>query len=108
MEKRKQEVIEHLKTNKNVSIEFLMPTIENFVYLEGQLEELRKLPKIRVNPNNPEQQKTTPAAKMYKELFQQYLNALKVLQSYDKNLNDIEESPLRAWVNKHLENKEVE
>jgi len=108
MEKRKQEVIEHLKTNKNVSIEFLMPTIENFVYLEGQLEELRKLPKIRVNPNNPEQQKTTPAAKMYKELFQQYLNALKVLQSYDKNLNDIEESPLREWVNKHLENKEVE
>ncbi len=109
MEKRKQEVINHLKQNKNVSIEFLTPTIDNFVYLEEQLDDLRKLPKIRVNPKNSEQQKATPAAKMYKELFQQYLNALKVLQSYDKNLNDLEESPLRAWVNKHMnEDKEEE
>ena len=104
MEKRKQEVINHLKQNKNVSIEFLTPTIDNFVYLEEQLDDLRKLPKIRVNPKNSEQQKATPAAKMYKELFQQYLNALKVLQS-----NDLEESPLRAWVNKHMnEDKEEE
>ena len=102
MNNRKQEVIDYLKQNKNVSIEFLMPTLENFVYLEEQLKDLRKLPKLRVNPNNPEQQKATPAAKMYKELFQQYLNALKVLQSYDKNLNDVEESPLRAWVNMHM------
>lgn len=103
MEKRKQEVINYLKQNKNVSIEFLTPTIDNFVYLEEQLDDLRKLPKIKVDPKNPERQKVTPAAKIYKELFQQYINALKVLQSYDKNLADVEDSPLRAWVKKHMD-----
>lgn len=102
MGKRKQEVIDYLKQNKNVSIEFLEPTIDNFVYLEEQLDDLRKLPKIKVDPKNPQRQKIIPAAKIYKELFQQYINALKVLQSYDKNLADVEESPLRAWVKKRV------
>lgn len=102
MNDRKKEIIKYLKQNKNVSIEFLEPTIDNFVYLEEQLDDLRKLPKIKVDPKNPERQKVTPAVKIYKELFQQYINALKVLQSYDKNITDIEDSPLRQWVRKHV------
>lgn len=80
------------------------PLIDEVLYLETQLTYLRGLPKIRVNPNNPEQQKITPAAKLYKEYLQQYLNALKLLLKTTDNDNDGEESPLRKWVRNRIEN----
>ena len=49
------------------------------IYIEDELEALRKLPKLKVHPKKPELQKSTPAAKLYKEYFQQYINALKLL-----------------------------
>ena len=74
------------------------PMIEDVVFLEGQLDDLRKLPFIRVNPKNPAMQKPTPAAKMYKELLQQYNNCVKILCSV-LNRNDIEDdSPLRLYL----------
>lgn len=57
------------------------PILDEIVFLENKLQELRKLPFIRINPNNPEQQKITAAGKQYKELSQSYLNAIKVLSS---------------------------
>lgn len=80
------------------------PLIDEVLYLEMQLTYLRGLPKIRVNPNNPEQQKITPAAKLYKEYLQQYLNALKLLLKTTDNDNDGEESLLRKWVRNRIEN----
>ena len=81
----------------------MSPLIDEVLYLENQLDTLRKLPKIRVNPNNPEQQKITPAAKLYKEYLQQYLNALKLLLNMaDDDNNNGEESPLRKWVKKRI------
>ena len=41
--------------------------IHEIVFLEDQLENLRQLPFIEVNPKNPSQQRATPAAKQYKE-----------------------------------------
>ena len=78
------------------------PLIDEILYLEDQLEMLRKLPKIKVNPQNPEQQKATPAAKLYKEYLQQYLNAIKLLSSVTKTDVNDEESPLRKWVNSRV------
>lgn len=75
--------------------------LEEKAFLESRLEELRKLPFIRVNPNNIEQQKTTPAGKQYKELLQQYINLIKALEKLSENENEI--SPLREWLNAHLE-----
>ena len=72
--------------------------VDEIIYLEEQLNMLRKLPKIKVNPNNPEQQKATPAAKLYKEYLQQYLNAIKLLSKETDDKNNEEESPLRKWV----------
>ena len=63
------------------------------------LEKLEKLPMIRVNPNNPEQQKSTPAAKLYKEFLQQYTNVIKVVARATGEDDKVEDSPLRAWVN---------
>lgn len=74
------------------------PMIEDVVFLERQLDDLRKLPFIRVNPKNPAMQKPTPAAKMYKELLQQYNNCVKILCGV-LNRNDIEDdSPLRLYL----------
>lgn len=48
-------------------------------YYEVQMEELKKLPFINVNPKNPAQQKTTAAAKLYKEFATSYMNGIRIL-----------------------------
>ena len=81
----------------------LIELVSKMLFLEKRLEELEKLPFIKVNPNNPAQQKATPAAKQYKELLQQYTNCIKIL-SRAGNVDDAEEeSLLRKWVRKHVE-----
>ena len=82
------------------------PLIDEIIYLENQLNELRRLPKIRVNSNNPEQQKATPAAKLYKEYLQQYINALKLLIHLSGGDEVEEESPLREWAKAKLKQGE--
>lgn len=72
--------------------------IDEIVFIEDRMTELRKLPFISVNPNNPAQQKSTPAAKLYKELLQQYNNSLKLLFRLCGERESEEESPLRQWV----------
>lgn len=91
---RREELLKVLNDANNSVVN---PLIDEILYLEEQLNFLRKLPKIKINPQNPEQQKATPAAKLYKEYLQQYLNAIKLLSSVTKtDIND-EESPLRKW-----------
>ena len=96
----RREELEKILNDANNS--FVSPLIDEILYLEDQLNYLRDLPKIRVNPNNPEQQKTTPAAKLYKEYLQQYLNALKLLLKTSDTGDDAGESPLREWVKKRI------
>ena len=76
----------------------IIPLIDKMLFLEGQLEGLEKLPMIKINPNNPEQQKATPAAKLYKEFLQQYTNVIKVISHATDDDGREEDSPLRAWV----------
>lgn len=70
--------------------------VDRLLFLEQQLEKLEKLPLLRVNPNDPERQKATPAAKMYKEFLQQYVNVFKALEKAT-GADESEESPLRKW-----------
>lgn len=79
--------------------------IDEIVFIEEQLAELKKLPFIAVNPKNPMQQKATPASKQYKEMMQQYNNSLRLLfrLSGDINGDTEEESPLRQWVKSRKE-----
>ena len=81
----------------------LIELASKMLFLEKRLEELEKLPFIKVNPNNPEQQKTTPAAKQYKELLQQYTNCIKILSRAGNTDDSEDESPLRKWVRKHAD-----
>lgn len=83
----------------------LTPLVEDAVYLEEQLDALRKLPKIVIHPKDPCKQKTTPAAKLYKELLQQYTNIIKILTRSTDADEAEEESPLRKWVRAHADSE---
>ena len=73
--------------------------IDEVVFIEEQLVELKKLPFICVNVKNPALQKATPAAKQYKELLQQYHNSLRLLFRLSGDYGETEEeSPLRKWI----------
>ena len=92
---RREELLK-LVNDSNSSV--LTPLIDKLLFLEGQLERLEKLPMIKVHPENPEIQKTTPAAKLYKEFLQQYVNVVKAVSHTVGDKADEEESPLRKWV----------
>lgn len=81
--------------------------LDEIVFIEARLEELRRLPFIEIHPKNPMKQRATPAAKQYKELLQQYNNSLKLLFKLSGDLGDTEEdSPLRQWLRSRKEEAE--
>lgn len=94
---RKDELMKVFKDLDDVK-EIITPMIDDIVFLEEKLTELRRLPFIRVNPKNNADQKPTAAAKQYKEFLQQYNNCIKILTSVlNKNTSE-DESPLRSFL----------
>lgn len=83
----------------------LIPLIDEVVYLESQLDYLRELPKIKVHPKDPAKQKPTPAAKLYKEMLQQYTNIIRILLRATGTDESEEESPLRKWMKAHVDSE---
>lgn len=98
MEERKKELLECISNDAA-----LVPLVDEVVFLEGKLEELKKLPFLKIHPENPTLQKATPAAKLYKELLQQYTNCIKILERVGGVESTDEESPLRKWVKNHAD-----
>ncbi len=96
---RKEELLKLIDDSNRSTI---LPLIDKMLFLENQLEQLEKLPMIKVNPENPMQQKSTPASKLYREFLQQYTNVVKVISRATGEENEQEESPLRKWVNSRL------
>ena len=101
MNNRKEDLLNIFKDVD--SKEIIIKLIEDIVFLEERLEELRKLPMVRINPNDPTQQKATPASKLYKEFLQQYNNTVKNLASFIRKTDSTEESPLEIYL-KNLNN----
>ena len=103
MSNRREEI---LAIVPNESKDLVIEVIDEVIFLENKLSKLKTLPFIEINPQNPMKQRNTPAAKLYKEFLQQYINCIKVIENVvyrDKRLegDDIEESPLRKWFNAH-------
>ena len=96
---RKEELLKLIDDSNRATI---LPLIDKMLFLENQLEQLEKLPMIKVNPENPMQQKSTPASKLYREFLQQYTNVVKVISRVTGEENEQEESPLRKWVNSRI------
>ena len=53
--------------------------IAECIYYEEQMDELRKLPFIAVNPKNHAQQRMTPASRLYKQHATSYMNGIRIL-----------------------------
>lgn len=93
---RKEQLLKLVEDKQEIVIEL----VDDIVFLENQLDHLKKYPFIRINPDNPELQKATPAAKQYKELLQQYSNCIKLFGTFCKDGGSDQDSPLREWFRK--------
>ena len=71
-----QKIFENVDENEKQLVDKLLDEV---VFLEEKMIELRSLPFISIHPTNPALQKTTPAAKLYKECTQSYFNAIRIL-----------------------------
>ena len=49
---------------------FALDTIDEYLFFKNKIEELKRLPLIRISKTNPEKQQLTPAAKLIKEYSQ--------------------------------------
>lgn len=96
---RKTELLSLLKDGSQDELK-ARQLIDEIVFLEQRMTELKQYPFIAVNPKNPAQQKPTAAAKQYKEFLQQYNNSLRLLLRITGDIGSEgdEESPLRAWL----------
>jgi hypothetical protein len=96
---RKQELLDCFKNVNDEKKTIVINLIDEVVFLESQLLELKKLPMVKVHPKNAELVKPTPASKLYKEFLQQYANVIKTLSMMLRKDEEKEESPLRLYLN---------
>lgn len=91
MERRKEldDIFKDIEENEKKLID---PLIDEVVFLEKQMNDLKEVPFINYHPKNPSLQKKTEAAKLYKEFSQSYMNAIRILCSLlnkiDSNAKD--------------------
>ena len=80
--------------------------VDELLFLEQRLVELRKLPHLRVSAVDPQKQKATPAARQYRDTLNQYNNTLRLLLKISGDLGEgEEESPLRKWLKSREDNE---
>jgi len=96
-EARKEELLKVFE-GADEQKDIVYPLIDEIVFLEEQLEDLRELPMIIINKNNPSQQKPTTASRQYKDFLQQYNNCIKTLAGILRKSQSEEESPLREFL----------
>ena len=79
--------------------------VDEIVFLENRLTELKMYPFIAINPKNEAQQRPTAASKQYKELLQQYNNCIKIMLGALGSVEGTEESPLRQYLSRMRDEK---
>lgn len=90
-----QKIFEKVDDNTKTLINNL---IDEVCFLEEQLIALKKLPFIKVHPENNNLQKQTIAGKQYKDLCQAYNNCLKILLGCMGTNVDDETSVLKSYL----------
>lgn len=76
---RREQLEEIFKNVEEDQKQLVSRLLDEVVYLEDTMTELKKLPFINIHPTNPALQKITAAAKLYKECSQSYMNAIRIL-----------------------------
>lgn len=96
---RKEELLKIFnELDKNV-LTIVEPMVDEMVFIEEQLAELRTKPFIKYHPNDPSIQKQTPAGKLYKDLLATEKDIVRILCSQLHKGGDSEnESPLRTYL----------
>ena len=77
--------------------------IDEAVYLEEQLTELKQYKHIKIHPQNPNLQKITAAGKQYREYLQTYTNIIRALERMLASEEQGEDSPLQQYFKQKLE-----
>lgn len=90
-----QKIIDSLNDRER---ELLQPVADDLAEIEHKLDEIGKLPFIRFSKKDPTQQERTPASKLYKELQQSRLNAVKVILSALRSNPIEEDDELDKWL----------
>lgn len=91
--KRYEELASKLNDVKEPKRSYILSLLKDFVWLEEQIEALRKYPRYKINPNDPTKQIKLEVHNMLKD-YQAQKNdiATKILRSFDNDA--MEESPL--------------
>lgn len=76
---RRSDLIRVFESCDPETLQLIDHLIDEVVFLEDRMSELRRLPFLHVHPQKPELQKSTPAARQYKECMQSYMNAIRIL-----------------------------
>lgn len=100
MSKRDQELkdlFEDVDENQRSLVDRL---IDEVIHIESVLDDLKKLPPIRVHPKDPSRQEVTPAGKLYKDYMAQYMNAVRILCSLLRNSAGDEFDPVADFMEK--------
>ncbi|WP_418290965.1 hypothetical protein [Massilicoli timonensis] len=95
---RREELIAALGKVDDSVKQIVLPMIDDVIHIETRLMELRKLPFISIHPRNEKLQRPTAAAKLYKELLQQYNNCIKILCSVVGKNSTEDESILQKYM----------
>ena len=96
-----KKIFENVEEDKKILISY---AIEELVFIERKLTQLKKYPFTLYNVRTGET-KTTAAGKQFKELEQSYLNCLKVLTNALKNSSgDEEDDAFDKWVKERMGN----
>lgn len=90
---RYEELESKLTEVKEPKRSFILSLLKDYVWLEEQIEALRKYPRYKINPNDPTKQIKLEVHNMLKD-YQAQKNdiAVKILRSFDTET--MEESPL--------------
>lgn len=66
-EKELKSFFDHIDEDKRA---FALDTLDEYLFFQDKIKQLRQLPLIRVDKKNPEKQVVTPAGKLIKEYSQ--------------------------------------
>ena len=87
-------IVADMEEGKRLIVEQL---ITEAVFLEDQMQELKKHPMIKIHPKNPNLQKITASGKLYREYLQTYTNIVDKICKYLGNEEKQENSGLREF-----------
>lgn len=96
---RKDELLVIFKALDGNVLKIAEPMIDDLVFIEEQLKELRTKPFIKYDPNDMSRQRLTPAGKLYKDLLAQEKDIVRILfTQLNKTGSEKDDSPLRAYL----------